>query len=69
MLSPYPCGERRGPLGEVLLVADPCFELAEEPRHVLARTPILCEGPVWRDTPAVRGPQTVTIAFAQSSPR
>lgn len=38
-------------------------------RHVLARTPILCEGPVWRDTPAVRGPQTVTIAFAQSSPR
>ncbi|WP_319450239.1 MULTISPECIES: cytochrome P450 [unclassified Mycobacterium] len=32
-------------------------------RHVLARRPVLCGQPTWRDTPAIRGPLTVPIRF------
>ncbi len=38
-------------------------------RHVLARSPSLTGAPVWRDTPAIRGPQSVPVLFGQSSPR
>ncbi|WP_445169054.1 cytochrome P450 [Mycolicibacterium sp. Dal123E01] len=33
-------------------------------QHVLARGPVLCGAPSWRDTPAIRGPLTLPIAFA-----
>jgi cytochrome P450 len=45
------------------------LEIATVLRHVLAREPVLRGGPVWRDTPAIRGPQELTMAFGQNSPR
>ena len=31
---------------------------------ILARKPALAGAPVWRDTPAIRGPQTMPITFS-----
>ncbi|MDG4663922.1 hypothetical protein [Mycobacterium sp. 236(2023)] len=38
-------------------------------QHVLARAPTLDGDPTWRDTPAIRGPQSLTVTFGQCSPR
>lgn len=32
-------------------------------QHVLARRPKLCGDPIWRETPAIRGPQTLPCTF------
>ncbi len=32
-------------------------------RHILARRPALRGAPIWRDNPAIRGPQTLPCAF------
>ncbi|MFB1295553.1 cytochrome P450 [Mycobacterium sp. pW049] len=44
-------------------------ELTTALRRVLGRTPALVGAPVWRDTPAIRGPQSLAVAFGQNSPR
>jgi cytochrome P450 len=41
------------------------LEAAVALRHVLARRPALCGEPVWRDNPALRGPQTLRCAFGK----
>lgn len=33
-------------------------------RHILARRPELCGAPIWRDNPAIRGPQTLRCVFS-----
>ncbi len=33
-------------------------------RHILQRRPTLAGAPIWRDTPAIRGPRAVPIRFA-----
>lgn len=38
-------------------------------KRILARAPTLRGIPVWRDTPAIRGPQSLTVIFGQNSPR
>jgi cytochrome P450 len=38
-------------------------EIATALRHLKARRPELVATPIWRDTPAVRGPQTMTMVF------
>ncbi|WP_006241483.1 cytochrome P450 [Mycolicibacterium tusciae] len=40
------------------------LEIAIALRHLLARRPALCGEPAWRDTPAIRGPQTLPCVFA-----
>lgn len=40
------------------------LEIGTALRHIVARRPILCGEPAWRDTPAIRGPLTLPIAFA-----
>ena len=40
------------------------LEVAIALKHILARRPVLCGSPTWRDTPAVRGPLTIPTAFA-----
>jgi cytochrome P450 len=44
-------------------------ELTAALRHVLARDPVQHAEPVWRDTPAIRGPQSLTLVFGQNAPR
>lgn len=39
------------------------LEIAVALRHILGREPILAGTPVWRDTPAIRGPLTVPAVF------
>lgn len=39
------------------------LEIAVALRHVLRRRPVLRGDPMWRDTPAIRGPQTLPCAF------
>ena len=39
------------------------LEIAVALQHILARSPVLRGEPVWRDTPAIRGPQTLPCAF------
>lgn len=45
------------------------LELTAALRHVLIRDPVQHGDPVWRDTPAIRGPQELTVAFSQNAPR
>ncbi|MCV7220920.1 cytochrome P450 [Mycolicibacterium elephantis] len=40
------------------------LELTVALRHLLARRPALCGEPVWRDIPAIRGPQRLPCVFA-----
>ncbi|GLE53642.1 cytochrome P450 [Mycobacterium montefiorense] len=42
------------------------LEIAVALQHVLARRPALCGEPKWRDTPAIRGPASLMIAFKDS---
>jgi cytochrome P450 len=35
-------------------------------RHILPRKPELCGSPTWRDSPAIRGPQTLPVVFTTS---
>jgi cytochrome P450 len=39
------------------------LEIAIALRHILTRRPALCGAPVWRDTPAIRGPLSVRTIF------
>jgi cytochrome P450 len=39
------------------------LEIAIALQHVLARRPALCGDPIWRNTPAIRGLQTLPCAF------
>lgn len=45
------------------------LELITALRRILGRAPALKSAPVWRDTPAIRGPQSLAVAFGQNSPR
>lgn len=40
------------------------LELTVALREVLARQPVICGAVTWRDTPAIRGPQTLPVAFS-----
>lgn len=40
------------------------LETAAALRHILQRRPVLAGTPIWRDTPAIRGPRAVPISFA-----
>lgn len=41
------------------------LEIATALRHLKARRPVLVTPPTWRDTPAVRGPQTMPTVFSR----
>ncbi len=41
------------------------LEIAVALRHVVARNPELRGDPIWRDTAAIRGPQTLPCAFGR----
>ena len=41
------------------------LEIVTALQHILARAPMLCGEPTWRDTPAIRGPLTLPIVFAK----
>lgn len=43
------------------------LETALALQHVLARRPVRCGDPTWRDTPAIRGPQTLPCVFTTPS--
>jgi hypothetical protein len=46
------------------------LEIAIALQHILARRPVLRGDPIWRDTPAIRGPLRVTTVFeADQYPR
>ncbi|BCP39259.1 putative cytochrome P450 [Mycobacterium intracellulare M.i.198] len=40
------------------------LEMVMALRHILARRPELCGAPIWRDNPAIRGPQTLRCVFS-----
>lgn len=43
------------------------LEIAIALRHLLARRPALRGDPIWRDTPAIRGPQNVPCVFGRAA--
>jgi cytochrome P450 len=42
------------------------IEIGTALRHILARQPKLCGSSTWRDSPAIRGPQTLPVVFTTS---
>lgn len=45
------------------------LEMTTALRRILGRAPSLSGAPVWRDTPAIRGPQSLPVTFGQNCPR
>lgn len=41
------------------------LEIAVALQHILARRPVLRDDPIWRTTPAIRGPLRVSMAFEE----
>ena len=41
------------------------LEITAALRHILSRRPVLAGEPAWRNTPAIRGPQTLPITFCR----
>ncbi|WP_228000360.1 cytochrome P450 [Mycolicibacterium sp. P1-5] len=39
------------------------LEITTALQHIMVRRPALCGEPAWRDTPAIRGPLRLPIAF------